>query len=134
MKRAPSVLVPESAKNRSPALTARLSEARPDTSIAPAFAGGTIVASSPRRSESFIVFQSVRYQASPYRKYRAAAPGFYDRYALPGMCFAGTPYWVVFDAARIRRSDGGRSKRGSIPSSGAIRVIALAAVGTAFQP
>jgi len=45
-----------------------------------------------------------------------------------------TPYWVVFDAARIRRSDGGRSKRGSIPKSGAIREITLPAVGTAFQP
>src|SRR5205085_1652411 len=28
---------------------------------------------------------------------------------------AGVAYWVVFDAARMRRSDGGRSKRGSTP-------------------
>src|SRR5581483_10104200 len=45
-----------------------------------------------------------------------------------------TPYWVVLDAARIRRSDGGRSKRGSTPRIGAIREITLPAVGTAFQP
>src|ERR1700761_3528284 len=43
-------------------------------------------------------------------------------------------YWVVLDAARIRRSDGGRSKRGSMPRMGAIREITLPAVGTAFQP
>src|SRR5665811_698163 len=45
-----------------------------------------------------------------------------------------TPYWVVLDAARIRRSDGGRSNRGSMPRSGAIRAITLPPVGTAFQP
>ena len=44
------------------------------------------------------------------------------------------PYWVVFDAARMRRSDGGRSNRGSTPRSGAIRAITLPPVGTAFQP
>ncbi|MHC2735871.1 hypothetical protein ACVMFA_001632 [Bradyrhizobium liaoningense] len=43
-------------------------------------------------------------------------------------------YWVVLDAARIRRSDGGRSNRGSTPKSGAIRSITLPPVGTAFQP
>ena len=46
----------------------------------------------------------------------------------------GTAYWVVLDAARIRRSGGGRSKRGSIPKSGPIRAMTLPAVGTAFQP
>jgi hypothetical protein len=43
-------------------------------------------------------------------------------------------YCVVFDAARIRRSAGGRSNRGSMPSSGPMRVMMLPAVGTAFQP
>src|SRR6185312_3177514 len=47
---------------------------------------------------------------------------------------ADTAYCVGLDAARIRRSGGGRSKRGSMSRSGAIRVITLAAVGTAFQP
>src|SRR5205823_15044703 len=45
-----------------------------------------------------------------------------------------TDYWVVFDAARIRRSDGGRSNRGSMPNSGPMRAITLPPVGTAFQP
>ena len=43
-------------------------------------------------------------------------------------------YCVAFDAARIRRSDGGRSNLGWIPRSGAMRAITLPPVGTAFQP
>ena len=43
MKRAPSVLAPANAKNRSPGLTTRLSTESPETSIAPAF-GGSILA------------------------------------------------------------------------------------------
>src|ERR1700756_5090749 len=35
---------------------------------------------------------------------------------------------------RIRSPDGGRSRRGSSPRSGAIRGTTLPAVGTAFQP
>jgi len=58
MKRAPSVLLPATAKNRSPGLTARLSTARPFTSTASAC--GSIAASSLKRSRSFIVFQSGR--------------------------------------------------------------------------
>ena len=58
MKRAPSALVPASAKNRSPGFTARLSAASPVTSIAPAC--GRIAASSLKRSRSLIVVQSGR--------------------------------------------------------------------------
>src|SRR6266446_781640 len=56
IKREPSVLLPASAKNRSPGLTARLSTARPFTSTASAC--GPIAASSLKRSRSFIFFQS----------------------------------------------------------------------------
>src|SRR5689334_9675879 len=56
MKRKPSVLLPASAKNRSPGFTARLSTLRPFTSTASAC--GSIAASSLKRSRSFIVFQS----------------------------------------------------------------------------
>src|SRR6516165_405719 len=58
MKRAPSVLLPASAKNSSPGLTMRLSTARPPIAIASAC--GPIVASSSKRSRSFILFQSDR--------------------------------------------------------------------------
>ena len=58
MKREPSVLLPASAKNRSPGFTARLSTARPFTSTASAC--GSIAASSLKRSRSFMVFQSGR--------------------------------------------------------------------------
>src|SRR6266699_1571313 len=58
MKRAPSVLLPASAKNKSPGFTARLSTASPLTSVASA--RGSIVASSLNRSRSLIVFQSGR--------------------------------------------------------------------------
>src|SRR3954470_16942229 len=58
MKREPSVLLPASAKNRSPGFTARLSTLRPVTSRAAAC--GSTTASSLKRSRSFIVFQSGR--------------------------------------------------------------------------
>src|ERR1700736_3195564 len=58
MKRAPSVLWPASAKNRSPGFTMRLSAATPDTTAASA--GGSIVASSLNRSRSLMIFQSRR--------------------------------------------------------------------------
>src|SRR6266550_7266488 len=58
MKRAPSVLLPASAKNKSPGFTARLSTASP--LIKAASACGSIVASSLNRSRSLIVFQSGR--------------------------------------------------------------------------
>src|SRR6266851_1028334 len=53
MKRAPSVLWPASAKNRSPGFTTRLSTASPLTSTAAA--RGAIVASSLKRSRSFMI-------------------------------------------------------------------------------
>ena len=53
MKREPSVLLPASAKNRSPGFTARLSTARPFTSTASAC--GSIAASSLKRSRSFML-------------------------------------------------------------------------------
>ncbi len=52
IKREPSVLLPASAKNRSPGFTARLSTARPLTSTASAC--GSIAASSLNRSRSLI--------------------------------------------------------------------------------
>src|SRR6202022_1080429 len=58
MKRAPSVLWPASAKNRSPGFTMRLSAATPDTTAASA--GGSIVASSLNRARSLMIFQSRR--------------------------------------------------------------------------
>src|SRR5262245_18964586 len=56
MKREPSVLLPASAKNRSPGFTTRLSTASPLTSTASPEA--SIVASVPKRSRSRILFQS----------------------------------------------------------------------------
>src|SRR6185312_14783067 len=81
MKRAPSVLMPESAKKRSPGLTARLSRASPVTAIVSAFGSSltvlspalwsVLLASSLKRSRSFIFFQSKwraaqRRQAAPW--------------------------------------------------------------------
>src|SRR5689334_19929257 len=56
MKREPSVLLPASAKNRSPGFTARLSTLRPVTSRASACGG--IAASPSKRSRSFILLQT----------------------------------------------------------------------------
>src|SRR6185437_11049005 len=58
MKRAPSVLLPDSAKNRSPDLTARLSIAMPR--ISRAEARESILASALKRSRSFMIFRSGR--------------------------------------------------------------------------
>src|SRR5438105_2559031 len=55
MKRAPSVLLPASAKNMSPVFTARLSTAKPVTGNAPAWPSITI--SSQKISRSLMVFQ-----------------------------------------------------------------------------
>src|SRR6185312_495470 len=80
MKRAPSVLMPESAKKRSPGLTARLSRASPVTAMVSAFGSSltvlltallsVLLASSLKRSRSFIFFQS-KWRAANQRQ---AAP------------------------------------------------------------
>src|SRR5215211_1278203 len=125
MKRVPSVLLPARAKNTWPGLTVRLSTARPDTSAA--LARGSIVASSLNSSPTLMIFQSghgncpvvFRSAETLFKRgtgkseHRNPVP---DRTRLRGVpeLLAGgvrcTPYWLVFDAARIRRSDGGRSK------------------------
>src|SRR5580698_8071463 len=57
-KRAPSVLLPDSAKNRSPGFTARLSIAMPRISRAAAF--DSILASALKRSRSLMILRSGR--------------------------------------------------------------------------
>ena len=96
----------------SPALTSRLSAVMPLISRAPKRA--SIRACSVRRSRSCMACRVVA-----------------RRLAVPD---ARLVYRVSLAEARIKRSAGGRSKRGSIPSSGAMRAMIFAAVGPAFQP
>jgi len=125
-KEIPSALVPGTATKTSSRLTLRLSDVTPAASIAPVC--GSSEARPLRRSESFIgLCDGCNTPSDTNPGATQVAPG------CPA--FAGHDKSIhCRTLAKISCSAGGRSKRGSMPSIGAILAITLPAVGAAFQP